>query len=280
MPRRDAVPLHKNNQAKLVDAILDCNDPHKQVTVHLGLGVGERSSGICHVHSDWFFYSDGNLYIQIKNESECRKNSQNDACGSCREAGRDYFEAKTAAGQDRIILISNTYTNHVAGGRNGEKQYLGLRDTVESYFALDHPDAPDDPKIRRGFNMIQGKGKDGISGKTANTWLRNIAAESAIKSPMRKRRLKEHLTTNEEKDGGGRTVEEQIEDFGRDESGNQIPEMMFHDLRASYCTQLMRNEVPPNKAINKTGHKDPDSLKPYVMFAANEIDAAEEEEWF
>jgi hypothetical protein len=288
MGRRDAVPLHKNNQAKLIDTVQDYNNPHKKVTVHLGLGIGDRASAVCHTHSDWFFYEDDKLYIQIKNEAECRKDSENDACGECRQAGRDHFEAKTEAGNDRIILISNTYTNHAAGGRNGEEQYFGLRDTVEQYFALDLPGAPDDPRVHQGFDMIQCDGKNGLSNRTANTWLREVAAESAIKAPRRKRRLKEELTSGtsyndeEENEEGDeeRAVEEQITDFGRDEDGNQIPDLIFHDLRACYCTQLMRQEVPPNKAINKTGHSDPDSLKPYVMFAANEIDAEEEESWF
>jgi hypothetical protein len=42
----------------------------------------------------------------------------------------------------------------------------------------------------------------------------------------------------------------------------------------------MRNEVPPRKAINKTGHAKPASLEPYVMFAADEIGADEESTWF
>lgn len=275
MPRRDAVPLRKNRQAKLVEAIIEHNNPHKRVTAHLGLGTGARASSIGHVHSDWFFYEGDNLYIQIKNEAECKKDSEHNACGACRQAGRDYFEAKTNAGKDRIILISNTYTNHAVGGRNGEEQYFGLRDTVESYFGLDLPGTPDDPRIRRGFDMIQAGGSDGVSKQTANRWLREIAAESAIKAPLREKRLKEELTDNEKK-----PVEEQITDFGRDEDGNQVPDMIYHDLRACYCTQLMRNEVPPNKAISKTGHSDPDSLKPYIMLAANEIDANEENGWF
>lgn len=291
MGRRDAVPLHKSSQAKLIETIINYDDPHKKVTTHLGLGNGGRASAVCHIHSDWFFYEDGELYIQIKNEAECRKDSKHDACGACRSAGRDHFEAKTEAGNDRIILVSNTYTNHAAGGRTGEEQYFGLRDTVEQYFALDLPGAPDDPRIRQGFDMIQCDGTDGLSTTTANEWLREIAAESPIKAPRRKRRLKDELTSgtsygdeeeeeDEDDEEEERTVEEQIRDFGRDEDGNQIPDLIFHDLRACYCTQLMRNEVPPNKAINKTGHSDPDSLKTYVMFAANEIDADEEEGWF
>jgi hypothetical protein len=288
MVRRDTVPLHKNRQAKLVDVIHNFDNQHKRVTTHLGLGTGGRGSSICHLHSDWFFYDEGNLWLQIKQEDECRKDAENDACGACREAGRDKFKVKTEAGDGRLILISNTWTNHAAGGRKGEEQYFGLRDEVESYFALDVPGAPDDPRIKKGFDMIQAEGSDGLSLTTANNWLKEIAAESAIKAPLRARRLKKSLTkgTREEwlnddiDEEDMKSVEEQIADHGTDDNGNQIPDITYHDLRACFCTQLMRNEVPPRKAIGKTGHSSPESLEPYVMFAADEIDAEEESEWF
>lgn len=282
MPRRDAVPLHKNRQAKLIDAIQNFDNQHKRVTTHLGLGTGARNSTICHVHRDWFFYEGDNLYIQIPGEAECRKDSEHNGCGDCRQAGRDHFKVKTEAGEGRIILITNEWTNHAKGGRKGKEEYFGLKDEVESYFALDVPGAPDDPLVQKGYDMIQADGTDGLSTTTANGWLREVAAESTIRSPLRERRLEQELTSGTNRDDDDeRPVSEQIRNFGTDDQGNQIPDVMFHDLRACYCTQLMRgDQVPPNKAVNKTGHKDPDTIKPYIMFAANEIDAAEESNWF
>jgi len=277
MPTRTAVPLHKKRQSMLVDAVQEHDDPHRSMIVHLALGIGARNDTICHAHSDWFFYSQGRLYIQIPSSEECRKKTKYDACGACRQAGLDHYQPKTPAGRGRTILISNEWKNHNIEGQSYKSEYFGLRDRVESYFGLECPEA--DSAHRYGHKMING---DGISRGTANKWLRIIAAESAIKSPFRRSRLEKEIEFENDEDD--QTMEDVINkklaDHGTDEDGNQIPDIFMHDLRASFCTQLMRNEVPPNKAITFTGHNDPESMKPYVMFAQNELNAEEQEEWF
>jgi hypothetical protein len=275
MPTRTAVPLHKKRQAKFIEAAQDHDNPDKSITSLLNWGTGARNITVGHIHADWFFYEpeEDALYIEIPAYDDCRKNPDSvEACGDCRDNGHDHYEPKTPAGKDRIILITNHYHNHNEGGRTGKKQYLGLRDMVEQYFALSDPHAP--PEAQYGKRMIGPQG-NGISRGTVNNYIRDIAAESGIKSPLRAKHIRSHSVEDEDDD----EYEGPVKDWGRDNNGNQIPDLFSHDLRASYCTQLMRNEVPPQKAVNKTGHKDPDSLKPYVMLAANEIDAAEEEEW-
>lgn len=257
----------------LVDAILNADDDDKAITAHLGLGTGGRNDTIGHVHKDWFYYdNDDNLYLVIKAREGCQKDSKHDVCGECRGGGHDHFEPKTAAGV-REILISNTWTNHATGGRTGEEQYFGLRDHVEDYFALNSS---------FGHDMITNRTGPGISENTANDWLRDIAAESDIKSFRRRNQLTTHLSpdVDDEDVTEAEKINDKITDHGLDDDGNQIPDLVMHDLRASYCTQLMRNEVPPNKAITNTGHADPENLQPYVMHAQSEFSAEEENTWF
>lgn len=275
MPSRTAIPLHKKRQAKFIEGAHSHDNPHKSLVSLLALGTGPRNITVGHVHEDWFFYDDDEdaLWMQIPAREECRKDPDSDkACGDCRDNGHDHYEPKTPAGEDRLILITNNYTNHNEGGRTGEKQYFGLRDMVEQYFALSDPGAPDG--AQHGHRMISKEG-NGVSRNTLNHWIRDIAAHSEIKAPMRARRIRKEIVDEDDDD-----YEDPVKKWGRDDSGNTVPDLFAHDLRASYCTQLMRCEVPPTKAINKTGHADPDSLKPYVMMAANEIDAGEEESFF
>lgn len=258
----------------LVDAILNADDDDKAITAHLGLGTGGRNDTIGHIHKDWFYYDDDdNLYVVFKARESCRKDSDNDVCGECRHGGHDHFEPKTGSGV-REVLISNTWTNHAAGGRTGEEQYFGLRDHVEDYFALNGS---------FGHDMITTTRGNGVSTGTANEWLRDIAAESDIKSFKRRNQLTMQLNPDVDDDDDiteAEMINDKIRDHGIDDDGNEIPDLVMHDLRASYCTQLMRNEIPPNKAISNTGHSDPDTLKPYVMFAQSEFSAAEEDTWF
>ncbi|AAC82794.1 unknown (plasmid) [Halobacterium salinarum NRC-1] len=265
--RRQAVPLHKKRHYHILNAIHEHPNDDKAMSVHLGIGTGMRNNTIGHVYKDWFFYdSDGNLYIQIPGSDKCRKGNGDGTCGHCEDGGQ--YNPKTEAGDGRIILIPNSWHNHA---NEGEEEYFGLKDHVEAYFALDGKNAPDN--VRYGKDMIQG---NGVSKGPLNKWVRDVAAKSAIQPQLRMKRLEQAGVPN----GNGEDEPKKIKDFGHDDEGNKIPDMIFHDLRACYCTQLMRNEVPPHKAINKTGHADPDSLKPYVMFAANEIDAKEEQQWY
>jgi hypothetical protein len=244
----------------LVDAILDHELNDKVISTHIGIGTGARNNTIGHLHSDWFFYdANEDLYLQIPSYEECKIGNGNGTCGSCEDDGG--YSPKTPAGQGRQILIKNSWTNHA---NDEQKERFGLRDHVESYFALDGKNAPDG--VQHGMNLIKG---NGVSAGPLGNWVREIAAKSAIQPQMRRRQLLE-----------AGVDEEDIRDFGTDSEGRAIPDIMPHDLRACYCTQLMRNEVPPSKAINKTGHKFPSTLSTYVMFAANEIDAEEEKHWY
>lgn len=265
--RRKAIPLHKKRHAHFVEAILEHDNPHKSIASHLGVGTGARPDTICHTHSSWFFYDDdGRLYYQIPSSDPCRKYGHTDPCCDCKNNNHTEYEPKTPSGSGRQILISNTWTSPLTG----EKEYFGLKDAVESYFALDGPRAPDG--AQHGHEMIRGKG---VSKGPYSQWIREIAAESDMIAEFRERRLRQELHMGDED-----RDQPLIKDFGTDENGNGIPDLFAHDLRGTFCTQLMRNEVPPTKAINKTGHYDPDSMHPYVMFAANEINAEDEDTWY
>jgi integrase len=109
-----------------------------------------------------------------------------------------------------------------------------------------------------------------MSNGQLNTWVRDVGAYAEISADLRKDWLRQHIEIDPDRDIP------QIVDFGTDERGNEIPDIITHDLRASFCTHLMRNDVPRDKAITKTGHKTPDSMNPYISFANDEIDQSEE----
>lgn len=262
MPRRKTVPLYKTRHAAFIEAINEADDPDRAMASHLAVGTGARADTICHTHSSWFRYKrDGSLYYKVPSSDPCRKGMGPGPCGDCRQHDHDSYKPKTPAGEGREILLTNEWTNPVTR----EKEYFGLKDRVESYFALDGTHAPQG--VQHGNNLIQG---NGISNGTLNEWIREIAAQSSISATLREDRLREVITVRKEKNGS------QIVSFGTDSDGNEIPDIITHDMRATYCTQLMRNDVPRTKAINKTGHARPSSMEPYVNFAEDEIDASEE----
>lgn len=266
--RRTAVPLHKRRHVHLVEAIKEHDNPDKSISCHLGVGTGARPDTICHTHSSWFFYdNDGQLYYKVPKSDPCRKYGHRNPCSDCKNLDHTEYEPKTPSGSGRQILVSNRWTNPVTH----EREYFGLKDAVESYFALDGPRAPDN--LQHGNEMIRG---EGVGKGPYSEWLREISAESDMVAEFRENRLESEINTKDDEN----RENPQIKNFGTDEHGNGIPDIFAHDLRATYCTQLMRNEVPPNKATNTTGHHDPESLKPYIMFAANEIAAEEEDHWY
>lgn len=268
MGRREAVPLYKTRHVAFVKAILNEDDPDKAIASHLSIGTGPRGDTICHTHSSWFIYDkDGSLYYRIPHSDKpCRKGDNASPCGGCKSNNHEGgYEPKTPAGEGRRILIPNKWTNPVTR----EKEYFGLRDAVESYFALDGERAPDG--VQHGHKMIGG---DGICRDTLNRWLRDIAAQSTISPELREDRLRDEITIDEDREVA------QIKQFDTDSEGNGIPDVFSHDMRATYITHLMRNDVPRTKAIVKTGHKKPDSMNPYVRFAEKEIDATEESAYY
>lgn len=266
MGRRTAIPLYKSRHAAFVKAIQDHDNPDKSIAAHLHVGTGARVDTISHTHGSWFRYRrDGSLYYKIPSSDPCRKNGTADPCGDCAKYNHSEYEPKTPAGEGREILIKNEWTNPATG----EREYFGLRDAVESYFSLDGTHAPDG--VQHGNQMIAG---DGISSGHLNSWYRDIGAQADISAALRDDRLRSEISIDEDRD------QEQIREFGTDSEGNEIPDIITHDMRATFCTQLMRNDVPRTKAITKTGHKDPDSMRRYVKFAEDEIDAAEESEFY
>lgn len=267
MSRRDAVPLYKTRHAAYVDALLNTDDLDKAIAVHLAIGTGARNYTITHTHTDWFIYDNDALYYRIPNSDPCRKYGNTEPCGDCNSYDHEKYSPKTPAAGGRRVLISNEWTNPVTK----EREYFGLRDRVEQYFALRGPHAPSGVQI--GHNMIQGSNGDGISKKTLNDWIRQIGAEAAISADLREDQLRESLTVE---DG----EEPPIKDFGTDDDGNEIPDLFAHDMRATFCTQLMRNDVPPSKAITKTGHKVEKSMNRYIHFAQGEIDQHEEDNFY
>jgi hypothetical protein len=271
MAQRNAVPLYKTRHIAFVKAIQESDDSDRAMASHLAVGTGGRNYTICHSHKSWFVYDEnGKLYYRIPNSDPCRKGTDTPLCGECRKYGHEY-EPKTPAGEGRRILIKNEWTNPVTG----EKEYFGLKDAVESYFALDGPRAPDG--LQHGNDMLGG---DGISIGTLNTWIRDIAAQSSISADLREDWIREAITIEDPEDDDNDREKEQIRNWGTDKDGNEIPDLFAHDMRATYCTQLMRNDTPRPKAINKTGHAVPDSMNTYVRFAEKEIDAAEESTFY
>ena len=272
MPRRDAIPLKKRTHLAFVEAAHAHPNNDRQTACLLQVGTGVRGDTLCHIHAEWFHYKRSKepdkkppLYLKIPKEDQCRKGEDTEPCGDCNMSDHQGYEPKTPAGEGREILIDDMWTNPVTK----EREYFPLRDVVESYFALSGTHAPDG--VQHGNNMIQGKG---ICKGTLNTWVRDVGARADISAQFREDWLREQITIEED-----RKVP-QIKDFGRDDDGNEIPDLFNHDLRATYCTQLMRNDVPRDKAINKTGHEVPESMDSYIGFAKDEIDPKEETQFY
>ena len=266
MGRRTAIPLYQDRHVAFVEAAATHPNRDKGLASLLQVGTGARVDTIGHVHADWFVFKRAKgserppLYLKIPAQDDCRKGTDTSPCGDCNQADHDGYEPKTPAGAGREILIDDTWTNPVTGDRED----FPLRDMVEDYFGLDGTHAPDG--VQYGNKMIAG---NGMSNGQLNTWVRDVGASAEISAELREDWLRQHIEVED------RDIP-QIMDFGTDERGNEIPDIITHDLRATYCTHLMRNDVSRDKAINKTGHKTPDSMNPYISFANDEINQSEE----
>jgi len=268
MGHRTAIPLYKTRHVAFVEALKNCDKPDRAIGPYLSFGTGPRGDTVCHTHASWFTYNhDGALYYRIPKSDPCRKYGDTTPCGDCNKYDHDEYSPKTPAAEGRRILIKNEWTNPVTG----EREYFGLRDAVENYFGIESNRAPDG--VQHGNKMIDG---DGISLGTLNADIRRIAAQSDISPSLRRERLEEELTIEDEAD----RERDQITDWGRDSDGNGIPDITSHDGRASYITQLMRNDMPRTKALTKTGHKNVETLSRYVSFAEGEIDEQEEDQYY
>lgn len=280
MSRRTAVPLHSKRQSILVD-FLDPSenncDPHKGMATHLALGTGVRNDTIGHCHETWFDYlpdeetGELSLYLVVPSDDECRKDANNEdgVCGQCKashDEGFDRYQPKTPKASGRKLQIPNYWYNHYTN----REEYFGLQDRVEDYFDLSVDDAPD--SARGVYDMIQAQGRDGVSVGTLGNWMRDVCAKAGINAHRRRDRLEDEVEPGDDK-----TAAEKIKDFGTDSEGNRIPDIIPHDFRASYCTQLCRTKPdednPDLIAIKgKTGHKRTSTLERYVNFAKNEVD--------
>jgi hypothetical protein len=275
--RREAIPLHSKRQAALVQHLnpkKNLVDPHKGIATHLLLGTGVRNDTVGHVHEDWFKYIEGELYIKIPSKEQCRKeaNGGKDSCTECYEG---YYYPKTPKGGGRQILVPNKYYN----AHSKRDEYFGLKDRVESYFGLSHEDAPE--TARHGFKMIQADGRDGVSTPTVTGWVRDVCAAAQINKHRRASRLENML----DPDTDGKMAGDRINDFGVDDEGNPIPDVIAHDLRACFCTQMCRTredeENPDLMGIKqKTGHKNIATLEKYVGYGDNEIDVEKDKSMF
>jgi hypothetical protein len=207
----------------------------------------------------------------VPDSDPCRKYNTHNPCCDCNTVGHTDYEPKTPAGEGREILIDDQWWNPVTG----EREYFPLRDIVESYFALSGTHAPDDEQIKFGHDMIDG---DGISEATLNEWIRDVGAQAKISRQERADWLRQHIEIEDPDDDDNDRQLEQIIDFGRDRNGNEIPDFISHDLRASFCTQLMRpvTDASRQDAILLTGHETPASMTTYLEFANDEISSETE----
>lgn len=282
MPRRDAIPLHRKRQTALIDTLNPREnnvDQNKGIATHLLLGTGIRNDTCGHVHSDWFKYEGGELYLQVPPTDRCRKDTRTDVCSVCNEEEEKPWYPKTPASEGRMIHVGNYYHDYTSD----ERKYFGLRDRVESYFAV----SPSDEKAAIGYNMIQANGGNGVSRGTLNRWIRGVCTEAGISAEMRKRRLKKELEPDElddhkeKKKENLRSVDEKIKYHGEDDQGRVIPDIFAHDLRATYCTQLCRDPSPNYTEIRaKTGHKHEETLYRYVGYAGSELDPEKDAQLF
>jgi len=277
MPTRKAIPLHRQRQAALIRTL----DPrengvnqHKGMATHLLLGTGMRNNTCGHAHESWFRYINGELYIQIPAEDKCRKDTDDEVCGECDPNEKKPFYPKTPASKGRMIQIRNKYHNYVTK----QDEYFGLKDRCENYFAIS---PPDEEKPAIGFDMIQANGDNGVSLGTINDWIREVCVEAGISKAMRETRLEKELGRLQDRDDNNDDVTEKIADHGTDEQGRPIPDVFAHDLRASFCTQMCRDESPNySKIKTKTGHKNETTLYRYVGFAGAELDTEEDANLF
>lgn len=281
MGTRTAIPLHRDRQAALIDHL----DPrqnnvgqHKGIVTHLYLGTGVRNDTGGHIYKDWFRYEDDELYLQVPAEDDCHKEDIG-VCGRCDPNEDKPFYPKTPAGGGRMLHIGNHYYDY----SSQQVRYFGLRDRVESYFAISPPDSR---KPAVGFEMIQANGNNGVSLGTVNKWIREVCTSAGISKQRREARLRKELEPTVRKDDDGvtvieKTVGEKIADHGTDNQGRPLPDVFCHDLRATYCTQLCRADDPNyTKIKNKTGHKNEETLYRYVGFASNELDPQTDKHMF
>jgi site-specific recombinase XerD len=177
-----------------------------------------------------------------------------------------YYPKTPKSGGRKIPLNEYWYNHHT-----DQREYFGLPSRIESFFGLSADEAPENAEF--GHSMFQAHGRNGLSRQTLNNWVREVCAEAGINAAMRRSRLADKLTPSKDE-----KAKDRIRDFGRADDGTIIPDIFVHDMRASYCTQLVRTEVDRNdedrewnEMMEMTGHANIESLQRYVTFAKNEM---------
>jgi hypothetical protein len=242
---RKVAPLKQKSMHLFVAAALQNDDPTKELVALLATFTGVRVHTLVHIHKEWFYYDENNetggksLYLKVPNQAPCRKTPSDDECPECANRAGSGYSPKTGAGGGRRLKMIETWHDH----HTGKEQKIDLRGKVEHYFA--------DLTDEFGHAMLNG---DGLSQATANKYIKEIADQADI---------------GFYRDPG----------YVQHDRLGRVPDIFPHDLRATYCVQLMRNDANPFKAINKTGHADVASLKPYIEFAEGEISGDFEDEY-
>ena len=239
--RRDVEPLTQKSMSLFVDEAKSkrgTKDNLKGLMSLFAIFTGLRPGTLVHVHSSWFYYDEGSLYLKVEPTTPCRKNGNTDPCNECQRSGTEQYKIKTYDGARNLKIPETWHDKHI-----GEKRQTGLREWVEHYFHI--------PGTDFGHAMFNG---DGLVTPTVNSYVKSVADDANI-GFYRKPGHMEHPR------------------LGR------VPDIFTHDLRATYCVQLMRNDANPFKAIKKTGHKDVNSMRPYIRFAEGEISGDFEDEY-
>lgn len=231
MGKRENEPLRMKPMHLFVQAAESMEEPLKKITALFLTFTGVRNGTFGHLHRSWFTRDEGKLYVEIpeqdpvEGEGTCRKAESGERCGWCRKQDKWRFSPKSLAAEDRTLLITEDWYNHY----KEERQEHSLRDSVEDYFQIDDDGV--------GHDMI---GKNGLSIGTVNTYVKEVAAESESLGLHRKTGY-----TNYKRLG-------------------KVPDVDAHDLRGTFCTQLLRNGLNRDIAITRTGHAYTENLAPYA----------------
>lgn len=236
---RSVEPLKQKSMHLFVKTAEEMEEEMTRVIALLLIFTGIRVNTLTHLRWDWFYRDDGDLYLKIPSEEPCMKYGTSEPCGDCLSNENERYSPKTPAGAGRQIKIVSSWENHYTN--TSTQQPINLPKLIEHYFKT----SPEDV----GNEMING---NGISSGTANHRVKKVAKEAEIGFYRKP----------------GRVENDRL---------GIVPDVSPHDLRASFCVQLMRNDANPFKAITKTGHKDIESLEPYVKFAEQEVDSEFEE---
>ncbi|WP_135807381.1 tyrosine-type recombinase/integrase [Halorussus marinus] len=233
---RDVEPLSRQAMSLFTDAAESFDDDVVALTALIALFTGVRNYTIGHIHADWFNHVNGALWMKVPTKTPCTKTADDTICGDCNQnkrGGRDFAPKSDAGGGRRLKIPESWHNKHTD---TESQQDLSLRSMIEHHFKLEEES--------HGNMLLGGKG---LSKRTVNKYVKAVAEEADI-GFFRNNGYVQHR------------------DLGR------VPDLFPHDLRATYCVQLARNDANPWKMCKRTGHADIESLKPYIKIASQEIE--------